>query len=381
MRKWDAGKLQRVLSERMRADIASCEIGGAMALVSQDGRELCRVVEGLADVEAGVKLRDDHIFLLASMTKVVTAAAVMREWQRGALSLGDAVADYLPAYRHMTVGKLDEAGRAVPDHPAQTTLTIRHLLTHTCGVNSGPVGNAQWEAAPPEVFETETTLVDHFATTLLDFEPGSAMAYSGIGGLDIAARIVEITSGMAIEEYLAEHIFVPLGMRDTTYTPTDAQLARLVRMHDCVEGKSVSLPVVEHRVLGMPPSLHSGSASLMGTADDYLHFAEMWANAGRYAGQQVLDVSTVAVSASGWLPHDLPGLWPGMNWSAGMYVRHAGVLTPGSFGWSGAFGTHFWADPANRLAAVYMRNSAQANGAGAATAARFEADVMSCALD
>jgi CubicO group peptidase (beta-lactamase class C family) len=315
------------------------------------------------------------------MTKPLSAAAVMLQYERGKLTLNDNVDKYLPGFGENWVGKMDANGAVVPDHKAATPLTIRHLLTHTCGLLSGPVGMAQMAAMPPDSLLTEASFVDYMnRSLLLDFDPGSQMAYSGIGGFDVLACLVELTSDLPIEDYLARNLFTPLEMPDTTFTPTQSQLERLVAMHDTVDGRSVALPRSERLILNLPNTLHSGSASLLGTAEDYLHFAEMLANGGLFKGRRVMQAETVALAGSPWLDQGLPGLFPGMNWGAGMMVRLQSVLPTGSFGWSGAFGTHFWADPANRLAAVYMRNSDQANGAGAATAFRFEEDVMACVV-
>ncbi|MHB9033087.1 MAG: serine hydrolase domain-containing protein [Anaerolineae bacterium] len=378
---WDPRALEKRLAERMEADIASGEIGGAIAVVAQNGSKLCQVVRGASNVTAGTALRYDDIFRLASMTKPLTTAAVMLEVERGRMRIEDKLSRYLPAFRERWVGKLDAAGRAVPDVRAETELTLLHLLTHTNGIISGPVGMAQMAGAPEGTLATTATFIEYMGRkVLLDFEPGSRMAYSGIAAIDILAHLVELTSGLPFPEYLARNLFEPLGMVDTIFVPTAGQRERLVAIHDFVDGKSVALEQGDRLVLGLPNTFHSGSASLLGTAEDYLHFAEMLAAGGEYLGRQVMRPETVAVYRQPRLAPDLPGLAPGTNWGAGVMVRQHTVLPAGSFGWSGAYGTHFWADLANGLAAVYMRNSAKANGAGAATAFRFEEDVMACCL-
>lgn len=376
---WNANELERTLSERMEADIASCEIGGAVAVVSQHGETLCRVVRGSSNASLGTPLGYDALFRLASMCKPLTAAAVLLLMERGALALEDPVSRWLPAFRGSVVGRLDEHGRAVPAFTAQTPLTIHHLLTHTGGIISGPLGAAQMAGAPPEALAEPGALVDYLATCLLDFEPGTRWMYSGIGAFDILARVVEVISGQEFGAFLRRELFEPLEMPDTCFEPDPPRLGRLVAMHDCVEGRSVALPAVESVSLNLPNSLHSGSGTLVGSAEDYLHFAGMLANGGAFRGRQVLRAETAALAGTPRLQPGLPNLGAEINWGCGMMVRLRTVLPAGAFGWSGAYGTHFWADPANRLAAVYMRNSAQANGAGAATAFRFEADVMACA--
>jgi len=380
MLRWDALELLKTLGSRMDADIASGEIGGAVAVVSQGGAVLCRVVRGYSDVAAGVPLRYDNLFRLASMTKSLTAAAVMQQIERGKLHFEDKVSAFLPAFCTKWIGKLNENGAVVPEKPAENELTVHHLLTHTGGVLSGPVGNAQYATFPPQALTSARALVDYIGSdVLLDFEPGSAFGYSGVGGMDILARLVELVSDMPFEDYLTQRLFAPLEMPDTTFTPTAEQRARLVAMHDTRDGKSITVDLGDVLVPILPNAVHSASASLLGTAEDYLHFAVMLANDGSFRGRQVMKPETVLAMRTSRLPATLAGLAPGTNWGAGVMVRERTVLPAGSFGWSGAYGTHFWADPVNHLAAVYMRNSLQANGAGAATAFRFEGDVMSCA--
>jgi CubicO group peptidase (beta-lactamase class C family) len=257
----------------------------------------------------------------------------------------------------MYVGK-KENGCPVPDRKVSNDITVLHLMTHTSGIMSGDFA----EPLYPEVDRYRTTLekaVDYYPTTLLAFEPFSKHAYSALAAFDVAARIIELISGLPYDEYLEQNIFAPLGMKDTSFSVKPERRARFTPVHSRnTEGHAYTVDF--SGTLGnLPDTYFCAGAGLAGTADDYAKFADML----RAGGKGVLKPESVALMRT---VH-----WPG--WGIGVRVMKGDKYLPdGCYGWSGAYGTHYWVDPSRNLYAIYMKNSMYDGGAGAKTARSFE---------
>ena len=347
--------LAEILDARFAADIAEANISGASAAVLQGGELLYKKFHGAA--------KEDTVFRLASMTKPITAAAVLILIDRGLLRLEDRVAEYLPGYASMKV----DGGI-----PSGTPLTLLHLLTHTSGIGTGKLGEAQAREMTPEDNRTLAAAVDYYSRMELAFEPFTKSLYSGTAAFDVAARIVEIVSGKDFADFVREEITEPLGMTDTAFAPTKAQWARMIPMHNKVDGASVIAPMPEGCVFGATPTSHPlGGAGLASTLDDYIKFAIMLRN----RGGTILSERAISMMATEYVPEAIKK--GGESWGLGVRViRGGGNLPAGAFGWSGAYGTHFWIDPENDIVAVYMKNSRFDGGSGARTSWQFEVDVM-----
>ena len=348
--------LAEILDARTAEDIAAQNIDGNAILVIQGDKTLYRKFTGTA--------KDDSVFRLASMTKPVTAVAALILIDRGLLTLDDLVADYLPGYANMKL----EGGI-----PSKTPLTVLHLLTHTSGIGSGKLCAPQAAAMTAEDNRTLANAVEYYSHTELDFEPFTRAFYSATAAFDVMARIIELVSGKDYASFVREEITAPLGMLDTTFTPSDAQWARMISMHGKKDEKSIVVTMPEGCVFGATPVTHPlAGAGLVSTPDDYAKFAMML----KSRGGNILSEHAVELMAAQHVPEDVkPG---GESWGLGVRsIRGGGNLPAGSFGWSGAYGTHFWIDPENDIAAIYMKNSYFDGGSGARTAWQFERDVMS----
>lgn len=370
MRKLNAEKLKENIEKRISADISSNRVGGALVSVTQNDEIVYDGLFGVKNYETGEELKIDTIFRIASMTKPVTAAAVLIEMTKGRLSVDDLVSDYLPEYGDMNVGRI-ENGVPVVTGKAETPLRIYHLLSHTSGVATGAVGDLRY-LMTPEQKSTMRGVVDFYSGQPLGFDPLSAQMYS-TSAFDVAARIVELTSGMPFDCYLEQELYAPLGMRDTTYSPTPEQFERMICLHNLVDGKSVNQPGVPGCVFGDYPLTYTGAgAGLASTLRDYQAFARMLL----HRGEGIIAPELIERMSSQNIP---TSIMPGSErWGLGVRVIVSGDyrrLPVGTFGWSGAYGTHFWVDPADNVTAVYMKNSVYDGGSGALTAANFEEDV------
>lgn len=367
-----AERLERiggVLQRAMDADT----ISGAVTLVARRGKIAHFEAHGLMDIEGSRPMALDTIFPIASMTKPVTGVAVMMLVEEGLVRLTDPVSKFIPALAdpQMAVwtGDRPPRGADAPEPytiPAATEITIRHLMTHTSGLGSGGAGTRGTQRVAPR--DTSGTVGD-WARLLgdapLDFHPGTHWAYSGLAGIDMLGRVVEVASGLSFDEFLHQRIFEPLGMHDTAFFPAKANADRVVTLYRRSENglRRVDVPGwVDTR------TFFSGGGGLWSTAEDYLQFAQMLLNKGELNGTRLLGSRTVELMASNHVD-DLYaeagttggrlGGRPGLGFGLTVRTVDDAVLaqdaqSTGSFGWSGAFGTTFWVDPKENLTAILM---------------------------
>jgi len=347
----------------MQRHIEAGNIQGAVTAVARRGKVVHFKPHGLMDVEAERPMSPDAIFIMMSSTKPILGVAAMMMIEEGLIRPNDPVSKYIPELADMQVAVLAEPAdedvspsrvnrRNPPPHrlvPAQTPITIEHLLTHTSGLASGGLGTAV--SGPGAERSTLASYIPTLGTRVLDFQPGSRWAYSGGTGLDVVARIIEIVSGIPFDEFVQTRIFDPLGMTDTHYNLPASKASRRV----VIQGRDTSR-------WGGETSYFSGSYGLSSTARDYLHFEQMLANGGELFGNRLLGSRSVEMFASNHIGA-LFGSFTGSAQGQGFGYTVAVVLDPvaadsrrsaGAFGWGGAFGTRSWTDPAEELAAVIM---------------------------
>jgi CubicO group peptidase (beta-lactamase class C family) len=250
------------IAPQLQPFVSRNQISGAVTLVAYRGQVIHLEAVGAADLEHDRPMRRDTIFCIASMTKPVTATAVMILQDEGKLSIDDPVAKYIPAF----------AAAALRDGKPKQALTLRHCLTHTAGLG----GSQQNEGSLKDS-------VEKLAGRPLDFEPGAKWQYSP--GLSVCGRVVEVVSGKPFEEFLVERIFRPLHMADTTFHPTAAQQARLAVLYQPGEdGKSLARTT--HWLTDVSPEKSPNpSGGLFSTASDMARFYQMILNGGELDGR------------------------------------------------------------------------------------------------
>ena len=377
-------KLQEVLAKRTAQDMERGTISGVQVLVNQDGKRVYQAEFGTNGVH-GEPLKHDTIYRIASMTKPITTLAVLLEVEKGRLDLNAPITDYVDGYRDLPIARLVD-GELQTTCVSKTPIKIFHLLSHTSGIEMGDIITAVTAPMTEEQKPTLKAVVEYFADKPLLFETFTSQSYGPHVAFDIAARIVEITSGMDYATYVKENIFDVIGMKDTTYTPTDAQWQRVVKKH-CLDENEAPMDAPDdflHIYGNNPLTYYAGGAGLLSTAEDYSLFAEMLLNRGLASnGRRVIGEETLRHMYTPYCPiefMDVPTQKTGVTWALGvrLFTNDDGKLPKGTFGWSGAYGTHFWVDPVNRITAIYMRNSDSNGGAGAETAENFETDILSC---
>ncbi len=306
------------------------EIAGAVTLVGHDGKVVHLGAVGMSDIEAAKPMQPWSRFSIASMSKPITATAVMILQDEGKLSIDDNVSKYIPAFAEV---KLQD-GKA----PSRE-LTIRDLITHTSGLTGDQVFTG--------------SLADHvneLAKRPLAFEPGSKWQYSP--GVSVVGRIVEIVSEQPFETFLQERIFEPLQMTNTTFYPDQKAQRSLAKIYKPSDDKK-SLVAAENRITDF--SSKNGpnpSGGLVSTARDLFRFYQMVLNDGQFRKTRIVSPEAVESMTSPQTGELQTGFTSGNCWGLGWCVvrEPQGVseaLAPGSFGHGGAFGTQGWVDPEN----------------------------------
>ncbi|MBQ8640687.1 MAG: serine hydrolase [Clostridia bacterium] len=377
----DAGlteAIDRMTKTDLEDGLVSC---AAIQVICRD-KTVYRKNHGFADTGRKIPLSDRHLFRMASMTKPVTAVCTMMQAEAGRLSLEDPVEKYLPAFGHMEVAETDRDGNLTDTHPAPAPITVKDLLTHSSGLGSGPWFGKFCRNPGFADGDTLGSRIGDWAHSYLEFDPATAFSYSGLVGFDVLAHLVEVTSGMAYADFAREKLFRPLGMDDTCFLPDAEQWSRMVQMHETVE-KGVIRPVdMGNHVFGdCPLTYHSGGAGLVSCLSDYTRFVHMLCSDGTSGGVRILQAETVRQMRSPQLRPLVPGTDATYSWGLSMRVVLADngsqrPLRTGAYGWSGAYGTHFWCDPVRQLCAVYCSNMTTAGGSGALTARHLEQAVM-----
>jgi CubicO group peptidase (beta-lactamase class C family) len=370
----DAKKLEAI-RPRMEKFVKSNDIAGAVTVVGTS--------KGIASIEAIGKLRlddgampKDALFRIASMTKPITAVGIMILVDDGKLAITDPVEKHLPEFKGQWL--VDERGkdRLVLKKPARS-ITLRDLLTHTSGLPFYPQGLADVYRKRNRSLAETTVAVSQ---SPLDFEPGSRWAYCN-SGIDVLGRVIEVVSGKSYEEFLRKRIFEPLGMKGTTFRPTKEQLKRTAGLYGSKGGKLFLAP---DSLLGPPAeSRHPIPAGgLYSTGADMARFYRMMLSGGKLDDRRILSAQSVKAMTS-VQTGDLKTFIPGMGWGLGFGVvrKSEGVtamLSPGSFGHGGAFGTQSWADPKCDLFVILL---IQRVGLDLALAADLHRGVQQLAID
>jgi CubicO group peptidase (beta-lactamase class C family) len=324
------------ITKRMEAFVADHQISGAVTLVAHEGRVVHISATGRADVEGEVAMAPNSVFVIASMTKPMTATAVLMLQDEGKLSIDDAVEKHIPSFAKAKL----KSGESVRG------LTIKHLLTHTSGL-----GGSQ------DVQGSIAQSAEELAQRPFDFQPGEKWQYGP--SLAVCGRIIEVVSGKSYEDFLAERIFRPLGMTDTTFHPNDEQKARLARLYRPGESQG-TLSRAEHWLASTAPDrVPNPSGGLFSTAEDVFRFYQMIANGGEWEGRRIVSTDAVKSLTSIQTGELVTGFTPGNGWGLGFCIVRkpegvTGMLSPGSFGHGGAFGTQVWVDPARQNVFVLM---------------------------
>ena len=379
-----SARLARLDEVMKRRYVDGGYLPGMLTYIYRKGHLVHTGMCGQMDLERGKKMREDAIFRIYSMSKPITAVALMMLVEEGMIGLDDAVSTHIPAWKNLGVyasgvpSLLADAPPSFMTVPVLRPMKVVDLATHTSGLTYGFMMRTAVDAAyrKAKVVDRQTPgglsgMIDQLAQIPLDFSPGTAWNYSV--SIDVLGYLVEKLSGVSFGEFLRTRLFEPLGMNDTAFhVPSD----KTERFTCCYQpetgGRGLKLQDDgRESTYAKPPLLESGGGGLVSTAQDYLRFCRMMLNGGTLDGVQILSPKTVALFSLNYLPDNkeivdlsFPGMFSesdyagvGFSLGCGVNVDVAKTRLPGSLGeyfWGGAAATAFWIDPKEELTVVFM---------------------------
>lgn len=378
-------RLSRITAA-MESDVAAGRIAGAVGLIARNGQVAYFEARGKADRERGVAMRPDTVFRIYSMSKPITSAALMMLYEEGRFRLSDPVAKYLPELEKVMVLVDKKAGErggssgvgtllgqreepeVSPDEyelvKPSRAMTVQDLMRHTSGLTYGfsqndLVDRMYRKARLLNFDKTLAEAVAKLGTLPLKYQPGTRFEYSV--SVDVQGRLIEVLSGMALDEFLKQRVFDPLQMTDTGFYVPEPNWDRLAQIYQPQEG-GAKIKARDGELGGRytkNPALLSGGGGLVSTAADYLRFCQMMLNGGELDGARLLSRKTVELMTIDHLA--ATGVERDGGYGFGLGVAVANDLARsglngslGEYNWGGAAGTKFWIDPQEKMIGIYM---------------------------
>ncbi len=359
-------RLKRV-SALVKSHIDAGDFSGAVTLVARRGKVIHLDAQGLRDIEMKKPMTVDSVFQLASMAKPITVVAVLMMMEEGKLLLGDPVSKFIPEFKDQTVAEWnfpnDPRGSGRRLVRANREITLQDLLTHTSGMSVSAEGPAGGDLAKLKLAADASIdqRVRAWAKVPLSFQPGTQWQYTGPVGFGVLGRVVELVSGLPLDQFFDKQIFTPLGMKDCFFSIPDSRQGDIAVMYD---RQSTGLTKVANSAGRV-----NGAGGLWSTAQDYLAFAQMLLNGGQLNGARIISRKSVELmsdNAVGDLDlrnyigaeHNLAGYGFGLGVRVRKSSGRSGWLgSPGDFGWAGAQGTYFWIDPKEQTIGIIMMST------------------------
>jgi CubicO group peptidase (beta-lactamase class C family) len=341
----------KIATQRLHNYVDEGKLSGTFVRIIKEGKVVYNDQYGLIDIAKNKPVEDEPLYRIFSMTKPITAVAIMTLYDQGKLNLDDKVSKYIPEFSNTQVYKnIDGKHTTIPQ---KKHLTIRHLLTHTSGIPYGwewsyvdSIYNAKQHMRKDWTIEEMTKDI---ATIPLKFQPGTQYNY-GLG-IDVAGYIVEVVSGMKLDTYFKSAIFDPLIMDDTRfYVPKEKQ-DRMTELYTRDENDKLIVledkDIKERIGAGVPPKLLLGGAGLISSMGDYEKFCRMLLNKGKLNGKRVLSERASEIVMTNQNPEGFEGV-PGMGHGLSGTVN----LESGEYSWGGAAKTSFWINPTHDLIVI-----------------------------
>jgi CubicO group peptidase (beta-lactamase class C family) len=342
----------RGVAAALQPYVDSHALAGAVLLWADKDRVLGLETVGYADVPKAVPMRADALFWIASMSKPLTATALMMLVDEGKVKLSDPVEKYLPEFRGQWLAIEQDADHQLLRKPARP-ITVEDVLSHTSGLPFMSRVEQKIDTYPL------ATAVLTYALSPLKFQPGSKYDYSN-AGINTAGRIIEVVSGLPYQEFLARRLFRPLGMKDTTLWPSPGQLQRLVRSYK-PNANGDGLEEIPISQLTYPLDRRSRGPSPAGgffsTAQDLSLFCRMLLNGGVYGGRRYVSEAAVKEMTSNHTGEMLGKDGNGYGLGFGVGGRPhggAGLEHTGTFGHGGAYSTDMQIDAQHQLITIYL---------------------------
>src|SRR6478609_3770932 len=353
------------LDDFFAREIAAKRVPGAVVAAARDGKLVHYKAYGMLDPDKGTPMPVDAIFALASMTKPMAAVAGLTLMEKGQLPLQAKLSDYYPGFADMKVGATGADG-SLKLEPQASPIFVHDLYRHSSGLmyggrpdNSSPVARLYPDGTAPALEGDTQAFVERMTKLPLAHQPSTEFEYGF--SIDVLGAVIEKVSEQPLGDYLAKHVWQPLGMKDATFHPSEGQRDRLARPfpNDPLTGKAQSI-----KLLDQPTKFDCGGACSFASVGDYIRFGQMLLNGGELDGQRILGPKTVHHMTANHLgpeiKNNVANIEPhrgGFGFGLGVAVRTSEGLSsvpgnPGEFTWNGAYGTQFFCDPKERLVVV-----------------------------
>ena len=353
----------------MQLEVDQKELAGVVTVLARHGKVVEERTYGKKDIASGKPMTTDTIFRIYSMTKPVTGVAMMILYEEGKWRPSDPISKFIPEFAHLKVFKgIDQSGKMILEDPIHPP-TMRELMTHTAGFTYGIFGASPVDKMYQDqrVLQSQSLqdMIDKLSKTPLLYQPGTRWVYSV--SMDIQGYIVEKLSGQSLPDFMQQHIFGPLKMKDTGFYVPKEKWDRFATLYaGDKDGKMVASP--PDGSYAAQPTMPSGGGGLVSTAQDYMRFAQMLLNRGELDGVRILSPASVALMTSNHLAPQLmtgeffigsetirPGLGYGYDYAVFTDPHEADeIVGKDTFYWLGAADTWFWVDPTNDLIFVGM---------------------------
>ncbi len=357
----------------MQGYIDRGEIPGAITLVARRGKIVHLQTHGLKDIAAQEPMSADSVFRMASMTKPIASVALMMLYEEGHFRLADPISEFIPEFKNSKVAIPKDSGGSGGDFytiQADREITFQHVLIHTAGLPTtygGPTVKLYQDeiSSMRKSGATLGPVMKKLAGLPLNFHPGTAWQYGP--ATDVVGYLVEVISGKPLDQFLREHIFDPLGMKDTHFYVPEEKLSRRATVYLTKDGKLERAAALMTTEITPPSKRYfSGAGGLSCTVEDYLRFCQMKLNGGNFNGTRLLSPKTVELMTADHLPDNvvhypiwytlrLRGHGFGLGYRVITDLGDAALVgSLGSYGWGGAYGTYFWIDPQEELIGIFM---------------------------
>ena len=371
-------RLQR-LDANINQWIKDDQLNGATMIILRNGKIVYHKAFGFSNKQQNIRMRTDHIFRIASMTKPIISVAAMMLYEDGKFLLTDPLSRYIPEFQNAVVlDKYNAADTSYTTVPAKREITIRDVFAHTSGIGYAQIGSGTANAIYYKnkinggigtPYSTLKDVITRLAKLPLLVQPGEEYYY-GLN-TDVLGYLIEVISGMPLDKFLHQRIFEPLGMKDTYFFLPKEKHPRLVELYTQgnnkirIQDSLINLNGTFSR--DFPKTTNgtyfSGGAGLSSTAYDYSLFGQMLLNNGELNGKRILSPATIRVMTSNQIGDLL--MWGDTNKTRrfglgfGILTDHAertSMIPAGSYGWDGMFASHYWTDPKSKMVVVFMRN-------------------------
>lgn len=355
------------LTDALQGYVDQSKLPGAVAMVVRNGKIAYWETVGFQEMESKKAMQKNTLFRIASQTKALVSVGIMILQEEGKLLISDSLSKYIPEFDNTTVAEPTEDGYEVV--PAKRKITLRDLLTHTAGIDYG-MGTASdaWKMAGIQGWyfadrsEPILETVKRMARLPQQAQPGTEFVYGY--NTDILGAVIEVVSGQNLADFLNQHIFEPLGMKDTHFYIPKSKADRLAVVYSLEKSKIERAPnagtmVSQGAYVNGPRQSYSGGAGLISTAEDYATFLQMMLNKGNYNGKQILSRKSVALMTENHLGDIVFPSTPGMGFGLGFSTvedvgRRGQMGSHGEYGWGGAYHSTYWVDPSEDMVVVYF---------------------------